>query len=163
MEVIVCKVKHPMKGYHAIIKDVLPLQDTPSSLRITIQFIHMNPAHPFKTEILDYDDVVEALYVILLLLVAIVTNLLQVLASSYMILPSHGMNSSNLFWAIAPGLEHPSEPQLVVVALPCQIMFSHRLLGTHHHVLLFLIIQRLKGIPVLCLAPHSNKVQLTLY
>jgi hypothetical protein len=76
MEVIVCKVKHPMKGYRAIIKDVLPLQDTPSGLRITIQFIHMNPAHPFKTEILDYDDVVEASYVILLLLVAIVTNLL---------------------------------------------------------------------------------------
>jgi integral membrane sensor domain MASE1 len=86
-----------MKGYRAIIKDVLPLQDTPSGLRITIQFIHMNPAHLFKTEILDYDDVVEASYVILLLLVAIVTNLLQVLAFSYMILPSHGMNSSNLF------------------------------------------------------------------
>jgi hypothetical protein len=28
MEVIVCKIKHPMKGYRAIIKDVLPLQDT---------------------------------------------------------------------------------------------------------------------------------------
>jgi hypothetical protein len=162
-EVIVCKVKHPMKGYRAIIKDVLPLQDTPSGLRISTQFIHMNPAHPFKSEILDYDDVVEASYVILLLLVAIVTNLLRVLVSSYMILPGHRTNSSNLFWVIAPGLEHPSEPQLVVVAPPCQITFSHCLLGTHHHVLLFLIIQRLKGIPVLCLAPRSSKVQLTLY
>jgi len=34
-EVIVCKVKHLLKGYHAIVKDVLPLQDTPSSLGIT--------------------------------------------------------------------------------------------------------------------------------
>jgi hypothetical protein len=117
MEVIVCKVKHPMKGYHAIIKDLLPLQDTPSSLRIRTQFIHMNPAHPFKSEILDYDDVVEASYVILLLLVAIVTNLLRVLVSSYMILPGHQMNSSNLFWVITPGLEHPSKPQLVVVVV----------------------------------------------
>jgi hypothetical protein len=97
IEVIVCKIKHLIKGYHAIIKDVLPLQDTPNSLRITTQFIHMNPAYPFKSKILDYDDIVEASYVILLLLVAIVTNLLQVLVSSYMILPSHQINSSNLF------------------------------------------------------------------
>jgi hypothetical protein len=55
-----------MKGYHAIIKDVLPLQDTLSGLRITVQFTHMNPAHPFKTSVLDYDDVVEALYVALI-------------------------------------------------------------------------------------------------
>ena len=89
MEVIVCKVTHPMKGYCAIIKDVLPLQDTLSSLRISAQFTHMNPANPFKTEILDYDNVVEALYVILFLLVRVVTNFLQVLVSRYMILPHH--------------------------------------------------------------------------
>jgi hypothetical protein len=63
-EVIVCKVKHPMKGYRAIVKDVLPLQDTLSGLRITAQFTHINPAHPFKIEVLDYDNVVEALYVL---------------------------------------------------------------------------------------------------
>jgi len=62
-EVIVCKIKHPLKGYHAIVKDVLPLQDTPSSLRITAQFTQLNPANLFKTEVLDYDDVVEASYV----------------------------------------------------------------------------------------------------
>ena len=72
MEVIVCKVKHPMKGYHAIIKDVLPLQDTSSSLKITAQFIYLDPAHPFKTEVLDYDDVVKAKYVTPFLLVGIV-------------------------------------------------------------------------------------------
>ena len=55
-EVIVCKVKHPMKGYRAIIKDVLPRQDTLSGLRINAQFTHVNPAHPFKTENLDYDE-----------------------------------------------------------------------------------------------------------
>jgi hypothetical protein len=87
MEVIVCKVKHPMKGYHAIIKDVLPLQDNLSGLRITAQFTHMNPAHPFKTEVLDYDDVVEVLYVTLISVGGIVTNFLQVLVSPYMILP----------------------------------------------------------------------------
>jgi hypothetical protein len=66
IEVVVCKVKHPMKGYHAIVKDVLPLQDNLSGLRITAQFTHINPAHPFKTEVLDYDDVVEVLYVTLI-------------------------------------------------------------------------------------------------
>jgi hypothetical protein len=65
-EVVVCKVKHPMKSYRAIIKDVLPLQDTLSGLRITAQFTHMNSAHPFKTEVLDYDDVVEVSYVTLI-------------------------------------------------------------------------------------------------
>src|SRR5882757_5678280 len=65
-EVIVCKVKHLLKGYHAIVKDVLPLQDTLSGLRITAQFTHMNPANPFKTSVLDYDDIVEASYVALI-------------------------------------------------------------------------------------------------
>jgi hypothetical protein len=88
-EVIVCKVGHPMKSYRAIVKDVLPLQDTLSGLKITTQFTHLNPAHPFKTKVLDYDDVVEASYVTLLLSAGIVTNFLQVLVSSYMILPGH--------------------------------------------------------------------------
>jgi hypothetical protein len=61
-EVVVCKVK----SYRAIIKDVLPLQDTLSGLRITAQFTHPNPAHPFKTEVLDYDDIVEVSYVTLI-------------------------------------------------------------------------------------------------
>jgi hypothetical protein len=65
-EVIVCKVKHLLKGYHAIVKDVLPLQDTLSGLRITTQFTHMNPVNPFKTSVLDYDDIAEALYVALI-------------------------------------------------------------------------------------------------
>jgi ribosomal protein L24 len=96
-EVIVCKVKHPMKGYRAIIKDVLPLQDTPSGLRISAQFTHVDPARPFKTEILDYDDVVEASYVTLFLSVRIVTNFLRVLVSSYTISPGQSVNSSSLF------------------------------------------------------------------
>ena len=103
-EVVVCKVKHPMKGYCAIVKDVLPLQDTLSGLRITAQFTHLNPAHPFKTDVLDYDDVVEASYVTLSLSVDIVTNFLQVLVSSYMISPNRQVNSLNLFRVIAPGL-----------------------------------------------------------
>ena len=103
-EVIVCKVKHPMKGYRVIVKDVLLLQDTLSGLRITAQFIHLNPAHPFRTEILDYDDIVEASYVTLFLLVGVVTNFLQVLVSSYTSLPSHQVNTSDLFQVIAPGL-----------------------------------------------------------
>ena len=75
-EVIVCKIGHPMKGYRAIVRDVLPLQDTSSGLRIIAQFTHFNSAHLFKTEGLDYDDVVEASYVTLFLLVSIVTNFL---------------------------------------------------------------------------------------
>jgi len=64
-----------------------------------------------------------------------------------------------------PGLYHPGKPHLVVVAPLCWIMFSHRPLGIYHHGLLFLISQRLRGLPVLiiCLSPHSHNVQLTLY
>jgi hypothetical protein len=65
-EVVVCKVKHPMKGYCTIVKDVLPLKDTLSGLRITAQFTHMNSANPFKTEVLDYDDVMKVSYVTLI-------------------------------------------------------------------------------------------------
>ena len=64
-----------MKGYLAIIKDVLPLQDTSSGLRITAQFTHVNPAHPFKTEILDYDYIVEVSYVTLFLSVGMINFL----------------------------------------------------------------------------------------
>ncbi|KAF8232253.1 hypothetical protein L208DRAFT_1273050 [Tricholoma matsutake] len=66
MEVVVCKVKYPMKGYHANVKDILPLQDNLSGLRITTQFTHIDPAHPFRTEVLDYDDIVEVSYVTLI-------------------------------------------------------------------------------------------------
>ena len=59
-EVIVCKAIHPLKGYRAIVKDVQRLQNTLSGLKITAQFTHLNSANPFKTEVLDYDDVVEA-------------------------------------------------------------------------------------------------------
>jgi hypothetical protein len=64
-EVIVCKVNHPMKGYRGVVKDVQVVKNTLSGLKIAIQFIHLNPAHPFKAETLDYDDVVEASYVTL--------------------------------------------------------------------------------------------------
>ena len=66
--VIVSKVKHPLKGYQGIIKNVLCKQETSSGLQVAIQLAHLDPAAPFKTEVLNYDDIVEASYVNLHLL-----------------------------------------------------------------------------------------------
>ena len=57
--VIITKLKSPLKGYEAIVKDVLRGQDTASGLKIAIQLTHLDPLAPFKTTIVDYDDVVE--------------------------------------------------------------------------------------------------------
>jgi hypothetical protein len=51
---------NPMKGYQGIIKDVLCGQTTKSRLRIAVQFTHLNPAAPFKTVLVDFDEVVDA-------------------------------------------------------------------------------------------------------
>ena len=54
-------MKHgsPLKGYAAIVKDVLRGQDTASSLKIYLQLLHIDPSAPFKTVTVDYDDIVE--------------------------------------------------------------------------------------------------------
>ena len=61
--VLVAKTKHALKGCHGIVKNVLRGQETSSGLRVAIQLSSWNPACPFKTVVLDYDDVVEAVYV----------------------------------------------------------------------------------------------------
>ena len=60
--VIISKVKHPLKGYQGIVKNVLCRQETASGLQVAVQLSHLDPACPFKREILDYDDIVEASY-----------------------------------------------------------------------------------------------------
>jgi hypothetical protein len=57
--VIVTKLGSPLKGYEGIVKDVLRGQDTASGLKIAIQLAHFNISSPFKTTVVDYDDVVE--------------------------------------------------------------------------------------------------------
>ena len=58
-KVIITKHGSPLKGYVAIVKDVLYGQDTLSNLKIFLQLLHLDPSAPFKTAIVDYDDVVE--------------------------------------------------------------------------------------------------------
>ena len=48
-----------LKGYVAIVKDVICGQDTLSGLKTFVQLLHLDPSAPFKTAIVDYDDVVE--------------------------------------------------------------------------------------------------------
>ena len=50
---------NPHKGYSAVVKNVLPHQPTPSGLKVVVQFVHLTPASPFKTIVIDYDHVVE--------------------------------------------------------------------------------------------------------
>ena len=51
----------PHKGYKAVVKNILPGQATSSQPRLEIQFLHLDPSNPFKTVIVDYDDVVESM------------------------------------------------------------------------------------------------------
>jgi hypothetical protein len=60
--ILVAKVKHPFKSRQAVVKNVLCGQDTPSGLRIVAQLSYLDSAVPFKTIVLDYNDVVEAVY-----------------------------------------------------------------------------------------------------
>jgi hypothetical protein len=57
--VVITKPRSPLKGYVGVVKDVLRGQDTTSSLKIIIQLAHLDPSSPFRTTIVDYDDVVE--------------------------------------------------------------------------------------------------------
>ena len=57
--VIITKLKSPLKGFEGVVKDVLRGQDTASGLKVAIQLAHHDPSAPFKTTIVDYDDVVE--------------------------------------------------------------------------------------------------------
>lgn len=59
--VIVNKIGHPRKGYHGVVKGVLPRQQTFSGLRVQVQFTHVSPEGSHE-ETLDYDDVVESTY-----------------------------------------------------------------------------------------------------
>jgi hypothetical protein len=52
-----------MKGYQGIVKSVLCRQPTKSGLRVVAQLAHLDPSCPYKTVVLDYDDVLEAQYV----------------------------------------------------------------------------------------------------
>ena len=58
-QVIIMKHGSPLKGYAAIVKDVLCGQDTASGLKIYLQLLHLDPSAPFKTVTVNYDDVVE--------------------------------------------------------------------------------------------------------
>jgi hypothetical protein len=57
--VIITKQGSPLKGYVGVVKDVLRGQDTASGLKIAIQLAHLDPSAPFRTTVIDYDDVVE--------------------------------------------------------------------------------------------------------
>jgi hypothetical protein len=57
--VIITKLGSPYKGYVGVVKDVLRGQDTDSGLKIVLQLTHLDPSSPFKTTVVDYDDVVE--------------------------------------------------------------------------------------------------------
>jgi len=58
-EVIITKLGSPLKGYVGIVKDVLRGQDTATGLKIVVQLTHLDPSSPFRTTVVDYDDVVE--------------------------------------------------------------------------------------------------------
>jgi len=58
--VVVTKAKHPRKGTHGIVTNVLRGQGTSVEPRIQIRPLAYNPLTPFSLIVVDYDDVVEA-------------------------------------------------------------------------------------------------------
>lgn len=52
-----------MKGYQGIVQTVLCGQLTESGLRVVARLTHLNPSSPYKTMVLNYDDVIEVQYV----------------------------------------------------------------------------------------------------
>ena len=81
VKVLVTKKKHPRKGQPAIVCDVwfgqfpnyisgklpadgiLSKQNTPSGLKIQVQFLNYNPNRPYPKETFECDDLVEFEYV----------------------------------------------------------------------------------------------------
>jgi hypothetical protein len=59
IKVLVVKQGEQRKGEPAIVDNVLCNQDTPSGLRINVQFINHNPNNPIQKALFDYDDIVE--------------------------------------------------------------------------------------------------------
>jgi hypothetical protein len=57
--VIITKLGSPLKGYVGTVKDVFRGQHTASGLKVALQLVHLDPSAPFKTIVVDYDDVVE--------------------------------------------------------------------------------------------------------
>jgi ribosomal protein L24 len=57
--VIITKIGSPLKGYVGIVKDVIRGQDTASGLKIAVQMTHLEPSSPFRTAIVDHDDLIE--------------------------------------------------------------------------------------------------------
>jgi hypothetical protein len=57
--VILTKYGHPWKGRDTVVKNVLARQPTASGLKVEIRSLHIDFASPFKTVIVDYDDIVE--------------------------------------------------------------------------------------------------------
>ena len=57
--VIITKLGSPFKGYAGVVKDVVCGQDTATGLKIVVQLTHLDPSSPFRTTVVDYDDVVE--------------------------------------------------------------------------------------------------------
>lgn len=57
--------RHPLRTCPGIVLGVLPGQQTPSGIRIEIQLTRLDSASPFRRLTLDYDDVVEARWVLI--------------------------------------------------------------------------------------------------
>ena len=58
--------RHSMRTYPGIVKNVLTGQQTASGLKLQIQPTYMDPNLPFRLITLDYDNVVEARYLLVL-------------------------------------------------------------------------------------------------
>lgn len=70
--VVITKLGNPFKGRTGVVKDVLCGQETASGLKIGLQLEYLDPSSPFKSMVVDYDDVVEKMSVNVLSLTRVI-------------------------------------------------------------------------------------------
>jgi hypothetical protein len=126
-----------VEGISRHCQNVLCRQETSSGLQVAVQLAHLDPAFPIKTEVLDYDDIVEASYVTshLLFCLLLTTLNLIVLDASYLTSGTQRANNLNLKTMC---LNYPAtcHLQALVTLLPCQTGLLHQCLpGIHHPAL----------------------------
>ena len=62
VKVLIIKQGHQHKSKAAVVRTVLPNQDTPSGLKVEVHSAHYDPNAPFSKAVFDYDDLIEFEY-----------------------------------------------------------------------------------------------------
>ena len=94
VKILITKQGEQRKGEPAVVDNVLCNQDTPSGLKINVQFMNYNPNMPFQKALFDYDDIIELKYVYLFYQSSNINNKILVPKKNYINFSIHEILSS---------------------------------------------------------------------